>query len=184
MNTLDLATIVTSLDGDDAHHLARIMLLLLAFERNEGPAIEGITKLAKLDFLLRYPTYFERAMLARNASKKNLELEEHERKSLESQMVRYRYGPWDHRYRKFLNVLAAKRLVSLESDGRAIMISLTDRGRQHTEALLREETNHKLFDRAKVLRRYLDIGPSDIMKFIYATFPEIASLKFNEAIPE
>ena len=69
-----LADIVTSLDRDEQIHLGRIILLLAAFDRGEleQPAIQGITKLAKLDFLLRYPTYFEKAMRARKVSERKI----------------------------------------------------------------------------------------------------------------
>ena len=57
--SLDLVEIVTALDKDEDVHLARIIVLLKAFARPDAPAIEGITKLAKLDFLLRYPSCLE-----------------------------------------------------------------------------------------------------------------------------
>ena len=48
-----------SLDGE-----ARLLLLIEAFSRREN-ILEGRTKLAKLDFFLRYPIYFERALQIR-----------------------------------------------------------------------------------------------------------------------
>src|SRR5688572_23862400 len=100
--TLDLIEIVTSLDKDEDVHLARILVLLRAFARSEGPALEGITKLAKLDFLLRYPSCLEKALTARGVSPRNIPIDDFERLTIEARMVRYRYGPWDHRYRRFL----------------------------------------------------------------------------------
>lgn len=43
-------------------------------------------------------------------------------------MVRYRYGPWDHRYRRFLNVLVARGLMKVRTDGRTVQIDLTAMG--------------------------------------------------------
>jgi hypothetical protein len=179
-----LADIVTSLDRDEQIHLGRLILLLAAFDRGEveRPAIEGITKLAKLDFLLRYPTYFEKAMRARNVSEKKIAIEPYERKTVEAEMVRYRYGPWDHRYRRFLNMLAAKGLVSIQTTGRTINLSLTDRGLKHAERIVSDAAFAPLAQRAKVLRESIDIGATDIMKFIYNTFPEIGTLSFDQAI--
>ncbi len=55
-----LPQIVEWLEGDDALHLGRILVLLRAFSGRSGNyPVEGLTKLAKLDFLLRYPTYLE-----------------------------------------------------------------------------------------------------------------------------
>ena len=179
-----LADIVTSLDRDEQIHLGRMILLLAAFDRGEleQPAIQGITKLAKLDFLLRYPTYFQKAMRARKVSERKIVIEPYERKTVEAEMVRYRYGPWDHRYRRFLNVLAAKGLVSIQTTGRTINLALTDRGRKQSELIVGDESFAQLAERAKVLRESIDISASDIMKFIYNTFPEIGTLSFDQAI--
>ena len=93
-------------------------------------------------------------------------------------MVRYRYGPWDHRYRRFLNVLAAKGLVSIQTTGRTINLALTDRGRKRSELIVGDASFAQLAERAKVLRESIDISASDIMKFIYNTFPEIEHIIF------
>lgn len=177
-----LADIATSLDRDEPIHLARLLLLVRAFTRDEGVAIDGITKLAKLDFLLRYPSFFERAMIARGLSPKLAAVEEYERRSVEAAMVRYRYGPWDHRYRRFINILAAKGLVDVAADGRTVRLNLTARGREVANALAADKANGPLAVRAGILRQRIDIGATKIMKFIYATFPEIATLAYDEAI--
>src|SRR6188768_3489489 len=73
-------------------HAARLILLL----RLCGTAnrIDGLTKLAKLDFFVRYPKFFERAVGGRAAMA-----------STESSMVRFHYGPWDRRYYHVLSFL-------------------------------------------------------------------------------
>ncbi|MBK4717666.1 hypothetical protein JJL56_02170 [Azospirillum sp. YIM DDC1] len=179
---LTLADIVTSLDRDEPVHLARMLVLLLAFSRPDDAAIHGITKLAKLDFLLRYPSYFERAMVARGVAPERVPVEPYERRSVEATMVRYRFGPWDHRYRRFINILSAKGLARVDTDGRAIRLSLTARGMEVAAALAKEDATKPLAARARMLRQRIDIGATDIMKFIYATFPEIATLAYDEAI--
>jgi hypothetical protein len=50
----------------------------------------------------------ERALKAKGRSTREVQVEDHERQSVESEMVRYRFGPWDHRYRLFLNILIAE----------------------------------------------------------------------------
>jgi len=182
MKKPSLVEIVTSLDSDEHIHLARILILLHSFAKEEGPAIVGITKLAKLDFLLRYPAYFEKAIEARGGSTKNVEVEDYERLAVEAQMVRYRFGPWDHRYRRFLNTLAAKMLVSLRVHGRTIQIDITENGISMAQELEKMEEFGKIAERSKVLKRHLDIGATKIMEFIYETFPEIVSLEYNENI--
>lgn len=120
--SLDLVELVTALDRDEDVHLARIIVLLKAFSRADRPAIEGITKLAKLDFLLRYPSCLEKALIARGVSVRNIPVDDFERLTIEARMIRYRFGPWDHRYRRFLNILVARRLAVVRTDGRTIQI--------------------------------------------------------------
>jgi hypothetical protein len=106
---VDVIEIIAKLDGAPELHTARLLLLLNAFAGEDGSgAVMGLTKLAKLDFLLRYPVMLERVLIARGRSVRDMRLEDHERQSVESKMVRYRFGPWDHRYREFLNILVAK----------------------------------------------------------------------------
>src|SRR5262245_34423509 len=81
----------------------RLLLLIEAFTAGDSQeGIRGLTKLAKLDFLLRYPTFLERALHARNRSTHSVKVKPFERLSVESRMVRYRFGPWDHRYPEVL----------------------------------------------------------------------------------
>jgi hypothetical protein len=88
-------------EADDSLHLGRLLVLIDVFAGRRGDqTIDGITKLA--DFLLRYPSYLERALLARNAPEAAARVEEFERNSVEARMVRYKFGPWDYRYRRFL----------------------------------------------------------------------------------
>lgn len=179
---LDFFELVSSLDKNEDIHLARILVLLETFQREDGAAIIGITKLAKLDFLLRYPLCFETAMLARNVSPKNLKIAEFEHATIEATMVRYRYGPWDHRYRRFLNVLAARSLVTLALEGRTILIDLTHRGIAIAEELSHSDEFEDVYYRAGMLRRHLDLGATRLMEFIYEQFPELNDMQLNEAI--
>lgn len=181
--SLDVVEIVTSLDRDEDVHLARILVLLKAFARTDSPAIEGITKLAKLDFLLRYPSCLEKALLARGVSAKNIPVDDFDRLTIEARMIRYRYGPWDHRYRRFLNILVARRLVTVRTDGRTIQIDLTPSGMAIADRLAVTPGFAKIFERALLLRKHLDLKARALMEFIYDQFPELTSLEFNEGIP-
>ncbi|MGD0158051.1 MAG: hypothetical protein ABSB50_18325 [Terracidiphilus sp.] len=174
--------ITNYIDQSEGIHLARLLILIGAFEQPDRPAIEGITKLAKLDFLLRYPTYFERAVVKRGGSPPVGTVPDYERHTVEAQMVRYRFGPWDHRLRRFLNLLAARGLIKISVEGRTVMISSTKVGIEAFSRLSALEEFRSIAERARVLKKRLDIGATNLMKFIYETFPEIASLDFNEAI--
>jgi len=181
---MDLVEALSSLELNDALHEARLLVLLLAFAGADGQGeIEGLTKLAKLDFLLRYPALLERALVARRANPKGAAVEMHERDSVESRMVRYRFGPWDHRYRKFLNQLVARGLTTTRVEGRKITIGLTDEGRRVAAQIAEAQSFAAIVARAKVLKSHLDLTASNLMRFVYETFPELTSLRMNEQIP-
>jgi hypothetical protein len=180
--SMDLVEVVTALDKDEDAHLARIIVLLKAFSRSDAPAIEGNTKLAKLDFLLRYPSCLEKALIARGVPAKNIPVDDFERLTIEARMIRYRYGPWDHRYRRFLNILVARRLSTVRTDGRTIQIDLTLHGSGLAEKLIEAPGFSRVYERAVLLNKHLNLKARALMEFIYEQFPELTSLEFNEGI--
>jgi hypothetical protein len=164
-------------------HMSRLILLLGVFsDKKRQGTIDGLTKLAKLDFLLRYPAFLERALEAKDVSIERLRVKTYERKSVESAMVRYRYGPWDFRYRRFINILIAKGLATISIDGRTTKIGLTDEGLKIHSKLLGESEFKDLVFRAKLLKRHFDKTGTHLKNFIYKTFPEISSLRLGEEI--
>lgn len=181
---LDLVETIAEFENQPDLHAARILVLISAFSlEGQNDSLDGLTKLAKLDFLLRYPVMLERALVAKRHSTRDLQVEDHERLSVESQMVRYRFGPWDHRYREFLNILIGKNLITVSMEGRTVVIGLTKSGRTLASEL---RSNAKFQDyarRASILKRHFDLQATALMKFIYETFPEVVSLRSNERIP-
>lgn len=180
---MDFVETVANLDQSPQLHAVRLLLLLDAFaEDDRSGAIEGLTKLAKLDFLLRYPVMLERALEAKGRSTREVQLEDHERHSVESEMVRYRFGPWDHRYRDFLNILVAKGLASINIEGRTMVIAVTEAGREQARRLSNDDLFVQYTRRATLLKRHFDLTATNLMRFIYDTFPEIVSLQSNAPI--
>lgn len=118
-------------EQSDQLHEARLLLLLRhAANRGEG-TIEGITKLAKIDFLLRYPLYFQRLVDRLNKDRKKLlvvPLQPYEADTVESKMIRFRYGPWDPRYRRWIGILVAKGLADTYLKGKTVHVKLTESG--------------------------------------------------------
>jgi hypothetical protein len=188
---MTLFEILADLEEDDDLHLARLLILLGTFVgKNQTGSVEGLTKLAKLDFLLRYPTYLERALEARKKviaaenikPKEEAAVQEHERHSVESAMVRFKFGPWDHRYRRFLNLLIARGLATVTTEGRTYHISLTVAGIAKAQELMNLVDNKELSNRTRVIKRHFNIGGTSLKDFIYETFPEIVSLRLGEEI--
>jgi hypothetical protein len=180
---MDLVESVAELENNDHLHEGRLLVLLGAFAGTNGTGkVEGLTKLAKLDFLLRYPVLLERALAARSRSTAAVQVQPYERDSVESRMVRYRFGPWDHRYRRFLNLLVARGMVQVHVDGRTVNIGLTARGREMSGLLSATADFRDTARRAAALKSHLDLTATNLMKFVYDTFPELSSLNMNEEI--
>ncbi len=178
---MELISALADLEVSEDLHCARLLVLVYAFAGASG-RLEGLSKLAKLDFLLRYPVLLERAVAARGRSPKDIKVEDHERNSVESRMVRFRYGPWDHRYYRLLTVLVAKGLISLHADGRRVNIALTSVGTTVAENISNSKEFEDWTRRSRILKSTLDLTASNLIRFIYKTFPEIVSLKLNEEI--
>lgn len=180
---MDIVRTLAKLDDIQELHESRLLILLYAFtDQNGDGTIEGLTKLAKLDFLLRYPVMLERALRAKNKSTKNVKLQGYETTNVESEMVRYRFGPWDYRYRNFLNLLVSKHLVKIITEGRKVVIILTKEGREIAEELIKNPEFEQYNQRSLLLKRHFDIKATNLMKFIYDTFPEIISLNSGKRI--
>ena len=179
----DVLRTLIALEGDHRLHQARLLVLLRAFAGPKNTAtVEGLTKLAKLDFLLRYPTYLERAIAKRPGQAAKVRVRDEERLSVESRMVRYRYGPWDDRYREILNELVGLDLAHVAVRGRTVHIGLTDRGLETARTLSQSPAYEDTARRASLLKAKLNLSATGLMRFVYDTFPEIADLRLREEI--
>lgn len=173
---------ILDLEENGELHLGRILVLLNAFSEFDNEGIGGITKLAKLDFLLRYPAFLERALEAKGVSSGEVRVRDYERISIESRMVRYRYGPWDFRYRKLLNSLVGLGLVKLSVEGKTVNILLTQKGRMISAEIAESKPFHILAMRSSLLKKNFDLGGTKLKNFIYETFPDIITLRYGEEI--
>ena len=187
--SLRLVRAIAEADNLDDLHLGRLLVLLgSADARKSTPntkakAVEGITKLAKLDFLLRYPTCLERALSALGRDATEARVEARERTSIEAKMMRFRYGPWDARYRRWLGLLAARDLVTLGLQGNTVQIGLTEAGRAIAEQFRVDPLFVDVSRRADVVLRTVGTMSATRLKdFIYEVIPEIIDMKWGEKI--
>ena len=180
---MNLFNLLASLEEDYEVHTARLLILLRAFAGKKGDkTINGLTKLVKLDFLLRYPVCLERALRAVGGSTNSVNVLYHERKNVESSMIRYRYGPWDPRYRRFINLLVGKGLTKVSFKKRTVKLGLTATGLEKASILCKNSNFEDVSSRALLLKRHFDMGGTRLKEFIYETFPEIVSLQLGEEI--
>lgn len=161
---------------------ARLLLLIDAFTTTAAN-LDGRTKLAKLDFLLRYPPYFRRAVEIKKPDAK-LPPADPAEANIEQRMVRWRYGPWDPAHPALLGALIGRGLIiPISHRGGGVAYRTTDRGREVAKDLATTEPWRDVAERAKALKRYF--GPQSgnwLMKFIYEHFPEVTGATWKDAL--
>ncbi len=182
--SLRLARAVAKVENADHLHVARLLVLLQAAEGRRGKkTVEGIMKLAKLDFLLRYPNCLERVLAATGGDVEAADVQPYERTTIETKMIRFKYGPWDERYRRWIGLLVAKGLVTTYVQGKTIHVGLTDRGREIAGKIRELEEFHDLsLSSALVVKAVGKMPATRLKEFIYDTFPELLTMKWGEQI--
>ena len=186
--TLRLIKTAARIEASDEFHEARLLLLLnAAGGRAEQPRpVDGIMKVAKMDFLLRYPNCLQRAIAAIKDADvprfvKAAQIPEEQMNTIEGQMIRYRFGPWDKRYRRWLSILGAKKLATVHKEGRTIKVQLTIRGRELANELADLPEFVPIVERARLVVGAVGYMPATRLKdFIYQTFPEIVGMSLGK----
>jgi hypothetical protein len=144
-------------------HAARI-LLLINFCGTAG-RIDGLTKLAKLDFFVRYPDFFAVAK-AKEDTKPAKSTE-----AVESAMVRHHYGPWDKRYYHVLAYLEGTELVEISKKGKGYQLTLTPTGLTKAKALAEKKSFGPLVERMRDVKKAFGTRTgSSLKKMIYELF--------------
>lgn len=158
-------------------HAARL-LLLIKHCGVKGEKISGLTKLAKLDFFVRYPDFFSEVAryLGEDVVVKNTQVE--------SSMVRHHYGPWDKRYYHVLAYLEAKGLVNVVKNKKAYEFVLSSTGKEKSEMLKESKSFKQLTKHMKLVKSTLGNKNGSALKgLIYEVFEkEVADRKLGEVI--
>jgi hypothetical protein len=188
--SLKILQLAAAVENSDEFNEARLLLLLKAAAGKEETAkpLDGIMKLAKMDFLLRYPNMLVRALNVIGESKKSAladaaAIPEEDRDTIEARMIRFRFGPWDPRYRRWLSILVAKQLANVYREGRTVKIQLSQKGMALAGQLAEVEAFKPLAERARVVNSAVGSMPSTkITAFVYKIAPEIVNMKWGNAI--
>ena len=164
---------------------ARVLLLIDGFSRRTtGPrTLEGRVKLAKLDFLLRYPRHLATVLDSRGlraAERKSLESQD---SPLESRMMRYRYGPWDPSYFAVLGSLVGRGLIEVvPAEGtNTLGYRSTPVGSALAERFKEDGAFDDVIGRVALLRRHLDLTGESLKKMLYE-LPEVADATWHEEL--
>lgn len=131
-------------------HAARLMLLLEFC--GTGGRIDGLTKMAKLDFFTRYPDFFDIARAAEVAKADGTIPLPDDTHTVEASMVRHHYGPWDKRYYHVLAHLEAKALISVTKEAKSFHLALTPLGRARAKQLAARSSFKTLVSRLKQIK--------------------------------
>ncbi|NHC12572.1 hypothetical protein [Motilibacter deserti] len=137
------------------------------------PTLTGRTKLAKLDFFVRYPEFLQRAL----AQLQGLEGEagSHSAVSdgeIEAPMIRYRYGPWDPRYRNFVSFLETRKLLSVRKGRKVERYVLTRAGVDVADRLVSRPEFGPIVSRCAVMSGTLaKMSGTELKELIYELFP-------------
>jgi len=183
-----------------AYHASRVLILVAFCGTPRGaratarPAIEGRTLLAKLDFFLRYPSYLRKAAVIQQESgalKKKIIFTnddfglttEAEATSVESRMVRYLYGPWDHVYYETIAYLVGKGLIIIEKKRGTEVFRVTALG-QEVAAQLASDPAYGDLTRRAITAYYLfnSFTGTGLKDFIYRNFPEVVNREIGATI--
>jgi hypothetical protein len=181
--SLKIVHLAAEIESSDDFHLSRILLLLKACSKRSNKPVDGIMKLAKLDFLLRYPNCLVRVLKELGSDSLAESIGEDERNTIEARMIRFRFGPWDERYRKWIGLLVARRLAQTYLDGRTVKVVLTNTGTRLAEELGEMEEFKDIAVRSKIVSKAVgDYTATNLKDFIYKVFPEITTMKWGEEI--
>jgi hypothetical protein len=151
-------------------HAARLLLLVaVCGTKSKGVTrIDGLTKLAKLDFFVRYPEFFNRIS-------ENLEAEERSATDvIESSMVRHHYGPWDRRYYEIIPFLESCELLEVrKNDKNGFDFDLTSKGLEAVEKFKKDIAFAPLIAQMKQVKKVLGSKSGTALKtLIYKVFDE------------
>jgi hypothetical protein len=159
-------------------HAARLLLLIKVC--GTSGRIDGLTKLAKLDFFVRYPQFFEEVSrhLGENTSARS------KTQSVESSMIRFHYGPWDARYYHILSYLESKALITVEQDGAMYRFKLTAAGNSVAQATIKSPSYSALVEHMSKVKKLLGGKAGSTLKdLVYKVFgEEVANKSLGETI--
>lgn len=157
-------------------HTARLILLFKVC--GVKGRINGLTKMAKLDFFVRYPQFFNEACRALGLESQSKDI------PVESSMIRYHYGPWDNRYYHVLAFLESTRLLEVVKVNKTFTFILTVQGQAAAKQLAADPAYEPMVDQMRLVKKVFgDKAGSSLKKLIYTVFDkEVGQRTLGEII--
>ncbi len=174
---------------DLAYHQARILLLVdaVAAARGHQGKVDGLTKLAKLDFLLRYPALAPMVLDALSPADPRLGLQAEEADdpgNVEAPMIRYKYGPWDDRYYAVIGALVGRNLLRYLPGRRgSVALAPTRTGRAFAAQLAAAGEWSEIAERSKAIAESsAGLTGNGLKDLIYQRLSSLMDRQFGEVI--
>lgn len=175
-----------ALRGDLAYHQMRVLILIAAVAGAQGSnrKLDGLTKLAKLDFLVRYPAVAPTVIADLDQRDPRLHLSEPGGHEVEAPMIRYRYGPWDDRYYPVIGALVGRGLVRYAPGRRgSVALSPTPTGRKLVEDLIQSNEWKVLGERCQAIAQHAGgLTGARLKGLIYERLPELMDRPHRQVI--
>lgn len=171
----DRADELEALRDDLAYHQARVLLLVQAVSRvrGTGSKLDGLTKLAKLDFLVRYPDLALRVLDALSSGKPSET--QNNGATAEAPMIRYKYGPWDNRYYPVIGALVGRGLLRYRQGRRgSVALACTQSGQQLADDFANSEEWGAIAVQCKAVAEAAGAMTGNALKdLVYERLPEL-----------
>lgn len=173
---------MTTSRADFDYHVARMLILLDVFTKR-GKPFKGLTKLAKLDFLLRYPVFLDRLMKADELEwPTGAEPSQIERDAVESRMIRYKYGPWDNLYYPIIGSLLGRGLVRQIEGSDVLALEVTKEGREAAGRLMGTSAWTTTAIRCQLLKEHYNQSGNALKDRIYRELPDAVERPYKGVI--
>lgn len=179
LSQFSLSPLSVPISAEDVTEVHASRLLLLLKFCGTSRCIEGLTKLAKLDFFVRYPAFFRRAAASEGKAINQIGNDE-----IESAMVRHHYGPWDKRYYALLPYLESRELITVIKVDGTYQFTLTSLGSEIADSIAKKHDFHLQIKQMKEVKKVFGAWKGVRLKnLIYKIFgDEVANKKMGEAI--
>jgi len=166
--------------NDLAYHQSRVLLLIAAVsaKKDHASKLDGLTKLAKLDFLVRYPALAPDVLDdldPEDARLHTTDLDRAEPTVVDDPMVRYKYGPWDDRYYPVIGALVSRGLVRYTRGRRgSVALVATPSGRALATDLSGAALWNEIADRCEAIAEASGgLSGNALKELIYAKLPSL-----------
>ncbi len=177
---------LTLFQRDRDYHEIRVLLLVnaVAHAHPTPGHVDGLTQLAKLDFLLRYPGLANRALEELRTDDPRLHLSAPDAQNPEAPMRRHRYGPWDERYYTVVGALISRRLLRPGDEGRSrVTLAPTPAGASVNERARATPPWRRVADRCSVIAEAAGhLSGNRLSLLIRAHLPQIDTRHFGKVI--